>query len=122
MYTERVKTPEEPFFFFFFRALRFVKVEASQGPCQCKTVLALCVRACVKSRSAAVMEGGGGSQAGQLAADSGGELRRRKKSVPAEPFSFSNNGPLVRLSCLGLEFFIARGRKKAAKQVQLACG
>lgn len=55
-------------------------------------------RACVRSRSAAVMEGGGGSQAGQLTADSGGELRRRKKFVPAEPFSFSNNGPSVRLS------------------------
>lgn len=39
------KNTRRTFFFFFFRALRFVKVEASQGPCQCKTVLARCVRA-----------------------------------------------------------------------------
>lgn len=84
MYMERVKTPEELFFFFFFWALRFVKVEASQGPCQCKTVLALCV--CAREIALGSTNGGrGGSQTGQLAADSGGEVRRRKSPSPRSP-------------------------------------
>lgn len=82
MYTERVKTPKELFFFFFW-ALRFVKVEASQGVCQCETVLRL--SACVRAFALGGTNGERGSQTGQLTADSDGELHRRKSLSHRSP-------------------------------------
>lgn len=96
MYTERVKTPEELFFFFFW-ALRFVKVEASQRVCQCKTVLRLsvCVRACERLRWAALMEKGALRQVSSLLTQTVNSTVG--KVCPTGALYFSNNSPLVRL-------------------------
>lgn len=96
MYMERVKTPEELFFFFSFGRCGLSRLRRAKDHVSARLYShSACAR--VRLRSAALMEGGGGlrqvsSLLTQAVKSAVGKVR------PRAALYFSNNGPLVRLS------------------------